>query len=100
MLLDTELVVEKRIDRGCVWINSRVKERKLQRPKRGHERRDVYIDRREYPKQSLQCTNEMCYIFLMPDEKGLCCFFRMGFHVKCCLNVYLMNISMFNECML
>ena len=60
----------------------------------------VYIV--ENLEQSLQveCAGERCYIFLMPDEECLCGFSQMGFHIKCCLNVYLMNMSMLNECML
>ena len=40
-------VVEKRVDSGCVWINNRVKERKIQIPKtREHEKREFCIDYR------------------------------------------------------
>ena len=44
-----------------MWIESRVKERKIQRPKtREHERREVYTDCREDLEQSLhaECADE------------------------------------------
>ena len=75
---------------------------KVQRPKaRGNERREVCIDYIEYLEQSLQakCIDEMCHIFLMPAEEILWVFSQMGFHIKCCLCVYLMNVLMPNECM-
>ena len=82
-------------------IDSRVKERKLKRSKtREHERREFCIDCREDLEKSLQaeCADERCHIFLMPDEEHLCGFSQMGFHVKCCLYVYLMNILVLNKC--
>ena len=75
----------------------------MQRSKtKKHERREVCIDYREDKEQSLEaeCADERCYIFLMPYEEHLCGFSHMGFHVKCCLYVYLMNMLMLNECMM
>ena len=48
-------VVEKSVDPGCVQIDCRVKERKIQRHNtREHERREVRIDCSEDIEQSLQ----------------------------------------------
>ena len=70
---------------------------------REHERREksVYIVEGDLEKSlQAECVDERCYIFIMLDEGLLCGFFQMGFHVKCCLYVYLMNMFMLNECMM
>ena len=93
-----ELNREDTFTLGCVQIDSRVKQKKIERQKtREHERRDDSIQIREEDiEQSLQLSEQRkgSIYFSFQMKSTFVVFFQMGFHVKYHVNVQMMNVFM------